>query len=791
MDIQATALSGDDAGTQSASARNRPSYSCVRCSDRKVRCDRQRPCSACTKHKVECVYRPPQTSRNKVKRIKNDVLVERLKQYEALLKDKGIAPEASPIPSTTKQNVEAQLVDVASILESGGSTTLSITSSAAAEPSIRLNKTQLLQNQGNFKFVDNLWTRIVEEFPEPRDAMGDSWQEDTDEGESENELGFILGTTLRTSSRLSHPPMEAILQLWQVFIDNVDPLTKIVHVPSLQPAIQKAATGPSEMPRNFQALMFAIYSTAINSLKDDPCKQAFGQSRQTLLAHYISNTKIALARANFMSTTSLVVLQALALHIFSIRDTHEPRAVWSLTGIFLRLAEGMGLHRDGTFLGLPPFESEIRRRIWWNMKMHDYRTAELAGLTKFRRVDPGVDSPNFPTSLNDTDLFPGMTTAPSPPTGPTDMMFCAIRTEFAGFIAKHTAKFQNSQTNAWEDYWARHETSEKSSVLQEAQELMETKVLRYCDPSRPLHLMASVVGRSGLTLMHFLTHHPRNWPAGAAVPDAEKQNVWKISLQLLEQWNMAQSIPLLECFAWHAAYYLPWHALIYVLDSLRASPEIQDANKAWQIIDTIYRNNPDFVSNTKRPIYVAVGNLCLKAYKARHEILGSSNNIQPPAYILAFTQQRDAAKSRRQAKKEARNKKGAQQASLSHQIESTELSPHTSNSSQSNIKPYPNYDPMTPRPRPQAQAQPQHQPYSATIPPQPQAQLHSLPPNNNNIDLFWLNNEHNPISFTNNQTPTDMDMDTDFLLSENYGFDRADGMTIDWTQWDNFLGSKA
>lgn len=619
--------------------------------------------------------------------------------------------------------------------------------------------------------------------------MGDSWQEDTDEGESENELGFILGTTLRTSSRLPHPPMEAILQLWQVFIDNVDPLTKIVHVPSLQPAIQKAATRPSEMPRNFQALMFAIYSTAINSLKDDPCKQAFGQSRQTLLTHYISNTKIALARANFMSTTSLVVLQALALHIFSIRDTHEPRAVWSLTGVFLRLAEGMGLHRDGTFLGLPPFESEIRRRIWWNMKMHDYRTAELAGLTKFRRVDPGVDSPNLPTSLNDTDLFPGMTTAPFPPTGPTDMMFCAVRTEFAGFIAKHTAKFKDSQTNAWEDYWARHETSEKSSVFEEAEELMETKVLRYCDPSKPLHLMASIVGRSGLTLMRFLTNHPRNWPAGAAVPDAEKQNVWKISLQLLEQWNMAQSIPLLECFAWHAAYYLPWHALIYVLDSLRASPEIQDANKGWRIIDTIYRNNPDFVSNTKRPIYVAVGNLCLKAYKARQGTLRRSSDIQPPAYILAFTQQRDAAKSRRQAKEEARNKKRAQQAPLSHQIESTELSPYTSNSSQSNIKPYPNYDPMTSRPQPQAQ--PQHQPYSATIPPQPQAQFHSLPPNNNNIDLFWLNNEHNPISLTNNQTPTDMDMDTDFLLSENYGFDGTDGMAIDWTQWDNFLGSKA
>lgn len=41
------------------------SFSCVVCHNRKVKCDRQEPCSNCAKAKVECVYRPPPPRRRK------------------------------------------------------------------------------------------------------------------------------------------------------------------------------------------------------------------------------------------------------------------------------------------------------------------------------------------------------------------------------------------------------------------------------------------------------------------------------------------------------------------------------------------------------------------------------------------------------------------------------------------------------------------------------------------------------------------------------------------------------
>jgi hypothetical protein len=189
----------------------------------------------------------------------------------------------------------------------------------------------------------------------------------------------------KSKSRPLHPPSEVVHQLWDIFVENVDPLTKVVHVPTLQPAFKKTLADLSgAVPRGFEALMFAIYSTAIMSLSDEECIQRFSEPHRSLLSRYTRATSVALSRARFMGTTSLVVLQALVLHLLAVRDIYEPRALYSLIGVAVRIAQVMGLERDGTFLGLTPFETELRRRIWWQLKMHDFRTAELCGLAKFR-----------------------------------------------------------------------------------------------------------------------------------------------------------------------------------------------------------------------------------------------------------------------------------------------------------------------------------------------------------------------------------------------------------------------
>ena len=576
----------------------------------------------------------------------------------------------------------------------------------------------------------------------------------------------MLSSQPKSNTRVRHPPPDRIHQLWQIFIENVDPLTKVVHVPTLQPAIQKAASNIGTVPRSFEALMFAIYGAAVMSLKDDECKQRLGEPRKILLSRYISAAKAALSRAKFMGTISLVVLQALVLHLLSVRDIYAPRAVWSLTGVAVRIAQSMGLERDGASLGLPPFETELRRRIWWQLKTHDFRTAELCGLSKFRDLETGAGSTKWPTNINDDKLYPGMPSLVAESTALTDNIFIAVRYELANFAASRIAKFRQEGINPsqW-DLHASGSVVERGESLKEIEEILETKYLRYCDPTQPLHLLTMLTARLSMNTVRFLTHHPRRWASIEQTPLSERQLVWEICIKLLEQYTMWQSNPQLKQFAWHAAYFRQWPAFIHILDNLRANPQIAHAEKAWQLIGSMYENNPDMVLETRKPIHVAVGNLCLKAHSAREAALQNQNICPPPTaeFILQLRRQREVAKAKRLARdaKSSRSEDpvshgqakacdislgpDASMASLSDTLDSTYLQQSTT----------------------------------------------SNPPSLTGIggstegDPFWSINGFDDSQVGNLDDV--MNLDPDFMLAQDQSMEGNDTQPITWEQWDAWL----
>lgn len=584
---------------------------------------------------------------------------------------------------------------------------------------------------------------------------------------SDDDFGFLLNNQPKSKARSHHPAPERIHQLWQIFVENVDPLTKVVHVPTLRPAFQKAATDIGPIPRGFEALMFAIYGAAVMSLKGDECKQRFGELRKTLLSRYTSATKTALSRARFMGTTNLVVLQALVLHLLSVRDIYEPRAVWSLTGVAVRIAQGMGLERDGVSLDLPPFETEIRRRIWWLLKTHDFRTAELCGLAKFRDLDMGDESTKWPTNVNDVQLYPGMPSLIAGSNILTDMAFIALRHELTNLAASRVAKFrqQGKNPSQWGLHASGSDKAEMDQTFRELEETIEMKYLRYCDPSQPLHLLTMLVARFAMNIVRFLTHHPRRWASIEQTPLSERQWIWEISIKLLEQYNMIQSSPQLKQFAWHAPYFQQWHAFIHVLDTLRANPLIADAEKAWQLIGNIYEYTPDMILDTRKPIHVAVGNLCLKAYSDREAALQNGNICPPPipAFILQLRRQREVAKTKRQA----RDAESSQSADL---VDNGQGNVHDmgtrSDAGVSHLS-----DALE-------STWFQHSP---TI----QVPGFTQPGGAPEGDPFWSIN-----GFDDSQSgnPDDvMNMDLDFILTQEQNMDINATQTIDWEQWDSWL----
>jgi len=589
----------------------------------------------------------------------------------------------------------------------------------------------------------------------------------SDGGTSNDDFAYILSCKMSNTASL-HPPAELIHQLWQTFIDNVNPLTKLVHVPSLQPAIKKAIVNIEHIPRGFEALMFAIYSMAVLSLTENDCKEILGETRAILLHRYVSATKAALSRARFMSSTSIVVLQALVLHIFSIRDVYEPRAVWGLTGVAIRVAEGMGMRLDGILLGLSPFESEIRRRIWWQLRMLDFRAAELSGQAKFRDFELDETTPKKPANINDSDMYPAMPQAAAESTKPTEMIWCMLRFELASFAATQKARLHKLGKSS-DEYTAMDDLKMKIFFIKEIEDMMETKYLRFCDPSQPLQLIAMLGARITTNMIRFMAHHPRRWSKLDQVPVSEQQLVWDIVIQLLEQYNMMQSNPQLRRFAWSVPYFIQWHIVIHLLDTLRADPLHLDAVKAWRVIDALYENNSEMLLSIKRPIFVAVGNLCLKAHSARAAVLAKEKRSlsDPPVYINKLREQREAAKARREAA--TARSKGKETTDGEKRLAAADADVT-----------WPNTDLRS------AEALVETQSQQYQVPDQPSNPVQGS--TRTGDDAFWLSDALDDGFFGGGAVDM-MSLDTDAILAQDYWLGTPDGEVIDWAQWDAWFGS--
>jgi hypothetical protein len=117
--------------------------------------------------------------------------------------------------------------------------------------------------------VDHLDTNILSETPSsiaPHDTKACN-------------NGFVFGfSSILLDMQALRPPAERIVLLWQLYLENVDPLIKMIHTPSVQRKILIAS------PPALEALMFAIYYAAVISIQSpEQCEKELGEDRQLLL----------------------------------------------------------------------------------------------------------------------------------------------------------------------------------------------------------------------------------------------------------------------------------------------------------------------------------------------------------------------------------------------------------------------------------------------------------------------------------------------------------------------------
>lgn len=147
------------------------------------------------------------------------------------------------------------------------------------------------------------------------------WQ--TDQGQqlaySQGDGAFIFDTP---SSRADlydlHPSRSDAKALWNIFKENIDPLTKIFHASTLEIEILETCQNLRNIPDNLEATMFAVYASAVHSISATECEETFGISRSILTARFGTGAKKAFINAGILMTSDFKLLQAFVLWLVSL-----------------------------------------------------------------------------------------------------------------------------------------------------------------------------------------------------------------------------------------------------------------------------------------------------------------------------------------------------------------------------------------------------------------------------------------------------------------------------------------
>lgn len=136
--------------------------------------------------------------------------------------------------------------------------------------------------------------------------------------DNDNHLLFGLNPGMDAVARSAlHPPLAHILRLWQVYLDNVNPLIKVTHAPSLQARVIEAAANLQGMDAHLEALLFGIYCMATSSLTEEECLSILAMPKMDALTRFQRGCQQSLLSCRFLQTVDRECLTAYLLYLVS------------------------------------------------------------------------------------------------------------------------------------------------------------------------------------------------------------------------------------------------------------------------------------------------------------------------------------------------------------------------------------------------------------------------------------------------------------------------------------------
>ena len=626
-------------GTNGATALN--SRSCVTCRKRKVKCDKRHPCSNCNRAAIECVFPGPGRAPRRSRKPPDTELLARLRRLEGVVQSlgKGIDENGETIIEHVENDPTspqaAQPNGIVKIKEEEKCGMLGVHEPTRI-PETRNNDKgtdgmvkefgRLVVEDGRSRYVSNkFWSSLSDEVAEMQDILDDPTDEEDDypspgsgSSASANHQGFIFSfSSTVLSLRNFHPAREQIPVYWNIYKTNIDPVIKLLHIPSHERMISKASLDLDNVSKPLEVFMFAIYYAAVTSLSPDDCIVHLGLEKQAALRKYRFAVEQALSRTGFLGTQDFVVLQSMLLFLVCVRRSDDTRYVWTITGLLIRLAQAQGCHRDGQQFRLSPYETEMRRRLWWQICKLDVRASEDQG------VDPSIIEQNFdtkfPLNINDEDISPTTKETPIEHEGATEMTFDLIR--FSVSTTVRRLSYAPPGQGPCRTKSMGLSLEDKEHIIDELHQYLDQKYLRHLDTTIPLHWVAATVGRLIMAKMWLIVHHPLSRiDQGAELSKDVKDRLFLTSVEVIEFSHLLETEKTTLKWGWLFRTYVQWHALAFALSQLCTRTVGPAVDKAWMVIEGVFDDWGGAVSSSQRGmLWKPLRKLMAKARAARSQ----------------------------------------------------------------------------------------------------------------------------------------------------------------------------
>ncbi len=152
--------------------------------------------------------------------------------------------------------------------------------------------------------------------------------------DEEHEVDLFLGAGSPSNNfngqlRDWHPSMPSLRSLRDIYVDRVDPLVKIMHMPTFWASVLQAVERREEVSKPIEALIFCFYFGTISILDEKECQKLFGESKRTLFAKYRAIARHTLKKAGLLSTSSPMTLRAFC--VFLVCHPKKARRILQLS----------------------------------------------------------------------------------------------------------------------------------------------------------------------------------------------------------------------------------------------------------------------------------------------------------------------------------------------------------------------------------------------------------------------------------------------------------------------------